>query len=206
MRNRFQRFLMADGGADGGNANPPQPTPPQDGGNKGLDQNELFTKLDEIIEKRTSGLVKSILKEQAGVEGDDLKGLVQSYQANKMNKAKADKDNANKLQDENTKLKEQILEMNFRAKVKGVAGNLEFSSDADKYLDKLINKNDYLNDKNEIDEDKLKKGLEQVLKDFPALKGDASKGLKFVGGKGNGGNDPQPDDALRRAFGLSVKK
>lgn len=216
MKFKFLRCLMADGGGAGGTdpqpkggADPkgaePKGTEPKGTEPKGIDENALFTKIDEIIEKRTSGLAKSILKEN-GLEGDELTSLLQAYKTNKVTQTQKQQENNNKLKDENTQLKEQILDMQFKAKVNELASKLEFSSDADKYLDKLLVKEDYLNDKSEIEEDKLKKGLEQVLKDLPALKGTNSKGIHYMGGKGNEGQDPQTDDALRRAFGLSVKK
>lgn len=221
MKFKFLRCLMADGGGAGGTgtqpnggADPkgtepkgtePKGTEPKGTEPKGIDESTLFTKIDEIIEKRTSGLAKSILKEN-GLEGEELTSLLQAYKTNKVTQTQKQQENNNKLKDENTQLKEQIMDMQFKAKVNELASKLEFSSDADKYLDKLLVKGDYLNDKGEIEEDKLKKGLEQVLKDLPALKGANSKGIHYMGGKGNEGQDPQTDDALRRAFGLSVKK
>lgn len=214
MKFNFRRFLQASTGGEGGAEPTPNPNPNQtpnpQGGNGGEgshgDNDALFTKLDEIITKRTNGLVKSILKEQ-GVDGDELKDLVNAYNTNKQNKAKEQSENKTKLKNENTQLKEQLSDMMFQGEVNKLASELEFSQDADKYLSKLISKNDYLNEKGEIKVDDLKKGMEQVLKDFPALKkAEGQKGLHYVGGQGNGGNDPQTDDLLRKAFGLSVKK
>lgn len=215
MKFKFRRFLQANTGGEGGEPTPdqnpnPTPNPNPQGGNGGEgsqgDNNALFTKLDEIITKRTNGLVKSILKEQ-GVDGDELKDLVSAYNTNKQNKAKEQIENKTKLRNENTQLKEQLSDMKFQGEVNKLASELEFSQDADKYLSKLINKNEYLDDKGEIKVDDLKKGMEQVLKDFPALKKvEGQKGLHYVGGQGNGGKDPQNDDLLRKAFGLSVKK
>lgn len=213
MKFKFRRFLQANTGGEGGEPTPnpiPNPTPSPQGENGGEgsqgDNNALFTKLDEIITKRTNGLVKSILKEQ-GVDGDELKDLVNAYNTNKQNKAKEQSENKTKLKNENTQLKEQLSDMMFKGEVNKIASELEFSQDADKYLSKLISKNDYLNENGEIKVDDLKKGMEQVLKDFPALKkAEGQNGLHYVGGQGNGGNDPQSDDLLRKAFGLSVKK
>ena len=213
MKFKFRRFLQANTGGEGGEPTPnptPNPTPSPQGGNGGEgsqgDNDALFSKLDEIITKRTNGLVKSILKEQ-GVDGDELKDLVNAYNTNKQTKAKEQSENKTKLKNENTQLKEQLSDMKFQGEVNKLASELEFSQDADKYLSKLINKNDYLDDKGEIKVDDLKKGMEQVLKDLPALKKvEGQKGLHYVGGQGNGGNDPQSDDLLRKAFGLSVKK
>lgn len=214
MKFKFRRFLQANTGGEGGaeptpNQNP-NPTPDPQGGNGGEgsqgDNNALFSKLDEIITKRTNGLVKSILKEQ-GVDGDELKDLVSAYNTNKQNKAREQSENKTRLKNENTQLKEQLSDMKFQGEVNKLASELEFSQDADKYLSKLINKNEYLDEKGEIKVDDLKKGMEQVLKDFPALKKvEGQKGLHYVGGQGNGGKDPQNDDLLRKAFGLSVKK
>lgn len=214
MKFKFRRFLQANTGGEGGaeptpNQNP-NPTPDPQGGNGGEgsqgDNNALFTKLDEIITKRTNGLVKSILKEQ-GVDGDELKDLVNAYNTNKQNKVKEQSENKTRLKNENTQLKEQLSDMKFKGEVNKLASELEFSQDADKYLSKLISKNEYLDEKGEIKVDDLKKGMEQVLKDFPALKKvEGQKGLHYVGGQGNGGKDPQNDDLLRKAFGLSVKK
>lgn len=213
MKFKFRRFLQASTGGEGGEPTPnptPNPTPSPQGGNGGEgsqgDNDALFSKLDEIITKRTNGLVKSILKEQ-GVDGDELKDLVSAYNTNKQNRVREQNENKTKLKNENTQLKEQLSDMRFQGEVNKLSSELEFSQDADKYLSKLINKNDYLDEKGEIKVDELKKGMEQVLKDFPALKkAEGQKGLHYVGGQGNGGKDPQNDDLLRKAFGLSVKK
>lgn len=209
MKFKFRRFLQASTGGEGGGEPTPNQIPnqtPNEGGEGSQGNNdELFTKLDEIITKRTNGLVKSILKEQ-GVDGDELKDLVDAYNTNKQNKAKEQNENKVKLKNENAQLKEQLSDMMFKGEVNKLASELEFSQDADKYLSKLISKHDYLDDKGKIKVDDLKKGMEQVLNDFPALKkAEAQKGLHYVGGQGNGGNDPQSDDLLRKAFGLSVK-
>ena len=135
---------------------------------------KLFAKLDEIMEKKTSGIVKSILKSE-GFEGDELSGLLNDYKTAKANKKTAADEHLRSLEKENEALKSEIMSGRITAAATAEAGKLGLDV---KYIDKILklaDVKDVVKDGN-IDNAKLSEALKKVGEDCPLFKTSGSSG------------------------------
>lgn len=179
-------------------ASSPAPAPAQSGKN----YEELFDKLDNILSKRSEGLAKSALKDN-GLEDEEIKTALSEYRARKAQQAQEAQNNLATLKTENAELKNQLLQGKVESAAARQALELGLDAKSVPYLVKLADFKDVLNDKGEIDEEKMKSAIEKVLEDIPGLKPSAPQNTGFVKIGAQGGNpDPSHDDRLRRAFGL----
>lgn len=178
--------------------NSPNPAPAQGGKN----YEELFDKLDNILSKRSEGLAKSALKDN-GLEDEEIKTALSEYRARKAQQAQEIQNNLTTLTSENQALKAQILQGKIESVAARQALGLGLEAKSVSYLVKMVDLKDAVNDKGEIDEEKVKSAIEKVLEDVPGLKPSAAQNTGFVKVGAQGGNsDPSHDDRLRRAFGL----
>ena len=177
---------------------------------------ELFSKLDDIIAKRTDGMLKSILKSN-GLDGDELSGVLNDYKTAKANeKTKAD-ERVSALERENEAMKAEIL--NGKLNTASIAAADKLGLDT-KYIDKIVK----LADMNgvvangAIDEVKLSEALKKVSEDCPFFKksdsGTSGSGFTNIGAdtghNGNSGSTGNAGDTsylakLRKIAGLTDK-
>ena len=194
---------MAEQTTNTGTQNIEQPTGGQQQTTPNYD--EVFSKLDEILEKRANGLAKSVLKEN-GVDESEIADIVKAYREQKQNKAN---DQATALSEAQTQIAALTKQLNDRDinDAFSVAA-LELGVDAKQlpYVTRLASKDGILGADNKVDAEKVKEAINKVLEDVPALKAsaNANQGFVQVGAKtGDGaGSGEDADKKLRGYFGL----
>lgn len=166
---------------------------------------EIFSKLDAILEKRTTGLAKSALKEN-GVDESEIADIVKAYREQKQSKAN---DQASALSDAQNQIAALTKQLNDRAIDDAFSSAaLELGVDAKQlpYVTRLASKDGILGADNKPDAEKVKAAINKVLEDVPALKAsaNANQGFVPVGAKtGDGaGSGEEAEKKLRAYFGL----
>lgn len=166
---------------------------------------EIFSKLDAILDKRADGLAKSALKDN-GVEETEIADIVKAYREQKQSKATEQANALTQAQQTIADLQKQIADKAIDEAMSAAA--LELGVDAKQlpYVTRLAAKDGVLGEDGTPNVEKVKEAINKVLEDVPALKASANtnKGFQPVGaqaGDGAGsGNDA--DKKLREYFGL----
>lgn len=147
----------------------------------------LFKMLDDILEKRSDGIVKNILKTN-GVEDDtELKSLLSEYKSNKATKNKAIDDELANLKRENAELSQKIKMGERKSVIAKAASELNISADNMKYVEKLADLSNIEKD-GQFDIEAIKTAFQSVIDEIPAFKTETTKtetetGFVKVGGK-----------------------
>lgn len=170
--------------------------------NLGNDDDAIFNKIDEIIEKKTSKLINSVLKDN-GFEDDDVKNLASKYSEKKKNKSSEIDEKLQQTLKENEELKAEKVAIQVEKSVSKTAKELGVTDTNIPYLMKLVSLKDLMDDDNKLNDEKVKTALEKVIADMPIFTTSSDKGIKF-GTTDSGKKDDNDDgDSLRKAFGLS---
>ena len=166
---------------------------------------EIFSKLDAILDKRADGLARSALKDN-GVEEGDIAEIVRAYREQKQAKATeqaaALSDAQKTIADLQRQLSDRAIDDAFSAAA------LELGVDAKQlpYITRLAARDGILGVDGAPDAEKVKEAIGKVLEDVPALKAsaNANKGFVPVGAKtGDGaGSGDEAEKKLRSYFGL----
>ena len=194
---------MAEQTTNTGTQNIEQPTGGQQQTTPNYD--EVFSKLDEILEKRANGLAKSVLKEN-GVDESEIADIVKAYREQKQNKANDQATALSEAQTQIAALTNQLYDRDINDAFSAAA--LELGVDAKQlpYVTRLASKDGILGADNKVDAEKVKEAINKVLEDVPALKAsaNANQGFVQVGAKtGDGaGSGEDADKKLRGYFGL----
>lgn len=166
---------------------------------------EIFSKLDAILDKRSDGLAKSALKDN-GIEETEIADIVKAYREQKQAKvneqATALSDAKKTIED----LKKQISDKAIDEALSAAALDVGVDAKQLPYVSRLVNKDDLLGADGAPDAEKVKAAIGKVLEDVPALKAsaNANKGFVPVGAKtGDGaGSGDDAEKKLRSYFGL----
>lgn len=166
---------------------------------------EIFSKLDAILDKRSDGLAKSALKDN-GIEETEIADIVKAYREQKQAKvneqATALSDAKKTIED----LKKQISDKAIDEALSAAALDVGVDAKQIPYVSRLVNKDDLLGADGAPDAEKVKAAIGKVLEDVPALKAsaNANKGFVPVGAKtGDGaGSGDDAEKKLRSYFGL----
>jgi hypothetical protein len=166
---------------------------------------EIFNKLDAILDKRSDGLAKSALKDN-GIDEAEIADIVKAYREQKQTKATEQAtalENANKTI---TDLQAQIAERDMNEALNAAALELGIDGASLQYVTRLADKTDLLGTDGKPDAEKVKAAVGKVLEDVPALKPSANenKGFVPVGNKPGESADSGADaeKKLRSYFGL----
>lgn len=174
----------------------PTTTQPQSnvGGNSTVNYDEVFKKLDSILDKRTEGIAKSALKDN-GYEDEEMKDILAKYRASKEAKASEADNTISTLQGENEKLKATIQQERLNNEALTQARALNVDDKTIPYLIKLADFSQVNGDKG-IDSNKVKEALNKVLEDVPSLKSKEDNGTKGVTVGADTSNGSQPSGNL----------
>lgn len=132
------------------------------------DETELFTKLDEILEKRSNSIVKSILRDN-DVEDNEVGEILTRYKAYKKSSKTKDAENLSRLQAENDELSKKLFSIELDSAAAKVADEIGLNRDKLSYAMKLADTTKAINGKT-INTDELKASLVKVLEDIPEFK------------------------------------
>lgn len=198
--------LFAEPGEPGGSAGG------EAGGQGGTTVPEIdYEKMAEAIEKRTKNTTDNVLVgylKQQGLTGEELTKAVNTYKAQKAQKATQHETEFENYKTENAQLKAQILNSNIDSKLMTLAAAEGVSADKIPFLSKLIERNGLADEKGNVLEDKVKEAMNTVLKAFPDFKGTQQQGgtgFQQIGGAGNNQNTNTVDDQLDAIFGIKKK-
>jgi hypothetical protein len=166
---------------------------------------EIFNKLDAILEKRTDGLAKSALKDN-GIDESEIADIVKAYREQKQSRASEQATALSDAQKTIADLQKQIADRTLDDAFSTAALELGVDAKQVPYVSRLAARDDVLGADNKPDVEKVKASINKVLEDIPALKAsaNANKGFVPVGAK-TGESAGSGDDAekkLRSYFGL----
>lgn len=166
---------------------------------------EIFNKLDAILDKRADGLAKSALKDN-GVEESEIADIVKAYREQKQTKANEQATALTDAQKTIADLQKQIADRALDDAFSTAALELGIEAKQIPYVSRLAARDDVLGADNQPDVEKVKAAINKVLEDVPALKASANANKGFVpigakSGEGAGSGD-DADKKLRSYFGL----
>lgn len=166
---------------------------------------EIFSKLDAILEKRSDGLAKSALKDN-GIDESEIADIVKAYREQKQSRASEQATALSDAQKTIADLQKQIADRTLDDAFSAAALELGVDTKQVSYVSRLASRDDVLGADNKPDVEKVKASINKVLEDIPALKAsaNANKGFVPVGAK-TGESAGSGDDAekkLRSYFGL----
>lgn len=196
---------MAEQTTNTGTQNIEQPTGGQQTQQPTTNYDEVFSKLDEILEKRANGLAKSVLKEN-GVDESEIADIVKAYREQKQNQATNQATALSEAQNQIAALTKQLTDRDIDDAFSAAALELGVDTKQLPYVTRLASKDGILGADNKPDAEKVKAAINKVLEDVPALKAsaNANKGFVPVGAKTGDGADSGEDanKKLREYFGL----
>lgn len=166
-----------------------------------------YDKLASIINGKQTVTEDTVLKnyfKQQGLSQEELNQAITSYKAEKAKRTPDVGALQNQLTTKNEELQKALV--NNQATMEAV--NLGLDAKAIPYVVKLADMSKAVNEDGSVNAEEVKKALEQVLKDVPALKGTqapeqtgALGGFQIGGGSGSNNNNSSEDE-LRRIFGI----
>lgn len=168
--------------------------------NSNVNYDEVFKKLDNILDKRQDGIAKSALKDN-GYEDAELKEIINQYRASKQAKNQEVDNQLSTLQTENEDLKATLQEERINNEALKQAGSLNVDEKTVPYLVKLADFKDCIDEKGKIIPEKVKTALETVLNDIPGLK-QTEKGIAGITVGADNSNGTQPSGNL---FGFNFQ-
>ena len=169
-----------------------------------------YDKIQAMIDKGTTQKENAILKsyfEQQGMSEDDVKSAISDWKSRKQTQAQAQTDSFNKLQESNKALQERLTHELLNKQAFNDCLDLGIDKNTIPHVIKCADFTDAINEKGEVNAEKVRASVEQVLKDVPAFKSSASEkqGFKF-GISGEQDDVTEQENVLRKAFGLAPKK
>ena len=207
MRMRLQFFAAPDGGGagEGGSPSNGQPSNSQQNGNQQA-QSFDYDKLASIIAGKQSVTEDTVLKNYFKQQGLSQEEMNQAIAGFKEQKAKNTPDVAG-MQTRLTQSQQanQQLQIQNAATLQAVKTGI--AADTVPYVLKLADFSNAMGTDGKVSEDEVKKAIEKVLEDVPALKPNTESSGGFqVGAPGNNNNGGEnQDEALRNIFGIKKK-
>ena len=169
-----------------------------------------YDKIQAMIDKGTTQKENAILKsyfEQQGMSEDDVKSAISDWKSRKQTQAQAQADSFNKLQESNKALQERLTQELLNKQAFSDCLDLGIDKNTIPHVIKCADFTDAINEKGEVNAEKVRASVEQVLKDVPAFKSSASEKQGFkVGISGEQDDVTEQENVLRKAFGLAPKK
>ena len=169
-----------------------------------------YDKIQAMIDKGTTQKENAILKsyfEQQGMSEDDVKSAISDWKSRKQTQAQAQTDSFNKLKESNKALQERLTQELLNKQAFSDCLDLGIDKNTIPHVIKCADFTDAINEKGEVNAEKVRASVEQVLKDVPACKSSASEKQGFkVGISGEQDDVTEQENVLRKAFGLAPKK
>ena len=169
-----------------------------------------YDKIQAMIDKGTTQKENAILKsyfEQQGMSEDDVKSAISDWKLRKQTQAQAQTDSFNKLQESNKALQERLTHELLNKQAFSDCLDLGIDKNTIPHVIKCADFTDAINENGEVNAEKVRASVEQVLKDVPAFKSSANEKQGFkVGISGEQDDVTEQENVLRKAFGLAPKK
>ena len=169
---------------------------------------ELFAKFDEILAKRSQGIIKSVLKDN-GTEDAEIGEILSRYKASKQTAKTKEAEALSTLKTQNAELTKKLFDIELNGAAAKVAAEIGMDADKLPYAMKLADTTKAISDGN-VDSEALKSALEDVLKNIPEFKSKSTQEDKSTIRKvGVENQEPETTDAIskmRKALGFTDEK
>ena len=169
-----------------------------------------YDKIQAMIDKGTTQKENAILKsyfEQQGMSEDDVKSAISDWKSRKQTQAQAQTDSFNKLKENNKALQERLTQELLNKQAFSDCLDLGIDKNTIPHVIKCADFTDAINENGDVNAEKVRASVEQVLKDVPAFKSSANEKQGFkVGISGEQDDVTEQENVLRKAFGLAPKK
>lgn len=172
----------------------------------GIDYEKIQSMIDKGVQQKENAILKSYF-EQQGMSEDDVKSAISDWKSRKQTQAQAQTDSFNKLQESNKALQERLTQELLNKQAFSDCLDLGIDKNTIPHVIKCADFSDAINENGEINAEKVRASVEQVIKDVPAFKSSASEKQGFkVGISGEQDDVTEQENVLRKAFGLAPKK
>lgn len=179
-----------------------------------------YDKIGKMINERNERTEKSVLENyfrKMGLDENGIKEAISDYKTKK----EAEKLDVNKISNELNTYKTQLSEkdkeiLNSKINNKAILNviDLGVNSKTIPYILKLADFSNSINDKNEIDEDKIKESINKVLEDIPEFKSSnlstsdrkTTPTIGVISNNSDADNGLSQLDKLRKAAGVKIPK
>ena len=169
-----------------------------------------YDKIQAMIDKGTTQKENAILKsyfEQQGMSEDDVKTAISDWKSRKQTQAQAQTDSFNKLKESYKALQERLTQELLNKQAFSDCLDLGIDKNTIPHVIKCADFTDAINENGDVNAEKVRASVEQVLKDVPAFKSSANEKQGFkVGISGEQDDVTEQENVLRKAFGLAPKK
>ena len=171
-----------------------------------IDYDKIQSMIDKGVQQKENAILKSYF-EQQGMSEDDVKSAIADWKSRKQTQAQAQTDSFNKLQESNKALQERLTQELLNKQAFSDCLDLGIDKNTIPHVIKCADFTDAINEKGEVNAEKVRASVEQVLKDVPAFKSSANEKQGFkVGISGEQDDVTEQENVLRKAFGLAPKK
>ena len=172
----------------------------------GIDYEKIQSMIDKGVQQKENAILKSYF-EQQGMSEDDVKSAIGDWKSRKQTQAQAQTDSFNKLQESNKALQERLTQELLNKQAFRDCLDLGIDKNTIPHVIKCADFTDAINENGEVNAEKVRASVEQVLKDVPAFKSSANEKQSFkVGISGEQDDVTEQENVLRKAFGLAPKK
>lgn len=174
---------------------------------QGIDYEKLASILDGKMKVTEDSVLKGYFKQQ-GLTGDEMSQAIEAFKADKASKTP----NFDDLNRQISDMDDALLEAESRAlfaetqiEAMGMATELGVDAKTIPYVLRMADISDVITD-GQVDQDKLKKSLADVLKDLPQLKvKEAEKATGFKIGVDSSNQRATTNEELAQIFGVKKK-
>ena len=172
----------------------------------GVDYDKIQAMIDKGTTQKENASLKSYF-EQQGMSEDDVKSAIADWKSRKQTQAQAQTDSFNKLQESNKALQERLTQELLNKQAFSDCLDLGIDKNTIPHVIKCADFTDAINENGDVNAEKVRASVEQVLKDVPAFKSSANEKQGFkVGISGEQDDVTEQENVLRKAFGLAPKK
>lgn len=177
-------------------------------GSENTNSNIDYGKLEEIINKGINQKENSILKSyftQQGMSEDEMKEAITNFKNSRKSEEEKNNKDFETLNNNYSNLQKQFNQERLNNALTLTLMKRGLSEEQIPFISKMVEVDGVLNDKFEINKEKLNENIENVFKAFPDLlkKEEDKKPLIQVGAPSNNSQYDESSDALlRKAFGL----
>jgi hypothetical protein len=177
------------------------------GSNNNTNSNIDYGKLEEIINKGINQKENSILKsyfQQQGLNEDEMKEAITNFKNSRKSEEEKNNKDFENLNNNYSNLQKQFNQERLSNALTLSLMKKGLSENQIPFISKMVEVEGILNDKNEINQDKLNENIENVFKAFPNLieKEDKKQFIQVGTSNNNSQYEESSDALLRKAFGL----
>ena len=180
-------------------------------GSNNTNTNIDYGKLEEIINKGINQKENSILKSyfsQQGLSEEEMKEAISNFKNSRKSEEEKNNKEYETLTNNYANLQKQFNQEKINNALNLALIKKGLTEEQIPFISKMVEVEGVLNDKSEINKEKLNENIENVFKAFPNLlnKKEDKPLIKVGTSSDNSQYDESSDALLRKAFGLSNKK